>query len=43
MTGLVATDAALVPYGALTATFSTGFDCLLCSSVLYLRMEVIFA
>jgi malonate transporter MadM subunit len=34
--GLAATDARLVPYGALTATFYTGLGVLLCPSVLYL-------
>ncbi len=29
--GLAATDARLVPYGAMTATFYTGLGCLLCS------------
>ena len=33
--GLAATDASLVPYGAMTATFYTGLGCLLCPSVLY--------
>jgi len=33
--GLAATDVKLVPYGALTATFSTGLGCLLCPSILY--------
>lgn len=33
--GLAATDAKLVPYGAMTATFYTGLGCLLCPSVLY--------
>jgi malonate transporter MadM subunit len=33
--GLAATDAALVPYGALTATFHTAMGCLLCPSILY--------
>jgi malonate transporter MadM subunit len=37
--GLAATDPALVPYGALTATFYTGLGCLLCPSVLYLLIE----
>jgi malonate transporter MadM subunit len=36
--GLAATDPALVPYGALTATFYTGLGCLLCPSVLYLLL-----
>lgn len=33
--GLAATDPKLVPYGALTATFSTGLGCLLCPSIFY--------
>ena len=33
--GLAATDPALVPYGAMTATFYTGLGCLLCPSILY--------
>jgi malonate transporter MadM subunit len=40
--GLAATDVRLVPYGALTATFYTGFGCLVCPSVLYLAMKAIF-
>jgi len=39
--GLAATDARLVPYGAMTATFYTGFGCLLAPSVLYFATEVI--
>jgi malonate transporter MadM subunit len=34
--GLAATDRRLVPYGALTATFHTGFGCLVAPSLLYL-------
>lgn len=34
--GLAATDPALVPYGAMTATFYTGLGCLLCPSILFL-------
>jgi malonate transporter MadM subunit len=41
--GLAATDPKLVPYGALTATFYTGLGCLLCPSVLFLLMKMIFA
>ncbi len=33
--GLAATNPALVPYGAMTATFFTGLGCLLCPSILY--------
>lgn len=40
--GLAATDSRLVPYGAMVATFYTGLGCLLCPSVLYLLMTVIF-
>lgn len=40
--GLAATDPKLVPYGALTATFYTGLGCLVCPSVLYLLMRVVF-
>lgn len=40
--GLAATDARLVPYGAMTATFYTGLGCLLCPSVLYLITNAIF-
>ena len=39
--GLAATDARLVPYGAMTATFYTGLGCLLCPSVLYLAMTTL--
>lgn len=39
--GLAATDPALVPYGAMTATFYTGLGCLLCPSVLYFITELI--
>jgi malonate transporter MadM subunit len=41
--GLAATDAALVPYGAMTATFYTGLGCLLCPSVLYFLVKVFFS
>ena len=40
--GLAATDARLVPYGAMTATFYTGLGCLMCPSVLYLATKAIF-
>lgn len=40
--GLAATDARLVPYGALTATFYTGFGCLVCPSICYIVMKAIF-
>ena len=39
--GLAATDRALVPYGALTATFHTGLGCLLCPSILYLMVKAL--
>jgi len=39
--GLAATDPALVPYGAMVATFYTGFGCLLCPSVLFLITRAI--
>jgi malonate transporter MadM subunit len=42
MAGLAATDPKLVPYGALTATFYTGLGCLLCPSVFYLVMRMVF-
>lgn len=41
--GLAATDPNLVPYGAVTATFYTGLGCLLCPSLLFLILELIFA
>lgn len=40
--GLAATDTRLVPYGALTSTFFTGFGCLIVPSVGYLVMSAIF-
>jgi malonate transporter MadM subunit len=40
--GLAATDPKLVPYGAMTATFYTGLGCLLCPSVLYYLVKVVF-
>lgn len=39
--GLAATDARLVPYGAMTATFYTGFGCLLGPSVFYLVVRML--
>lgn len=39
--GLAATDAKLVPYGALTATFYTGLGVLLCPSLFYFLMRII--
>jgi malonate transporter MadM subunit len=41
--GLAATDARLVPYGAMTATFYTGLGCLLCPTVLFWLTRLIFA
>ena len=38
--GLGATNPALVPYGAITATFYTGLGCLLCPSVLYMLISL---
>lgn len=40
--GLAATDRRLVPYGALVATFHTGFGCLLGPSILYLAVKALF-
>lgn len=40
--GLAATDARLVPYGALSATFYTGLGCLLCPSLFYLILNYFF-
>ncbi|MTI16856.1 malonate transporter subunit MadM [Rhodobacteraceae bacterium RKSG542] len=40
--GLAATDPKLVPYGALTATFYTGFGCLVCPSIGYIVLAAIF-
>ncbi|MCW2286667.1 malonate transporter MadM subunit [Rhodoblastus acidophilus] len=40
--GLAATDRRLVPYGALVATFHTGFGCLLGPSVLFLGAKAVF-
>ena len=37
--GLAATEPKLVPYGALTATFHTGIDCLVGPSLLYLAVR----
>jgi malonate transporter MadM subunit len=37
--GLAATDPALVPYGAMTATFYTGDGCLLAPSLLFLAVR----
>ncbi len=39
--GLAATDPALVPYGAMTATFYTGVGCLLAPSVLFLAVRAL--
>lgn len=40
--GLAATDAALVPYGTMVATFYSGTGCLLCPSLLYAIVNLIF-
>jgi malonate transporter MadM subunit len=40
--GLAATDMKLVPYGAMTATFYTGLGTLLCPSIGYLLINLIF-
>lgn len=40
--GLAATDPKLVPYGAVTATFYTGLGCLICPSLFYILLEIIF-
>lgn len=40
--GLAATDASLVPYGTMVATFYSGTGCLLCPSVLYAITNLIF-
>ena len=39
--GLAGVDSALVPYGAMMATFYSGLGCLLCPSVLYLLTQAI--
>ena len=39
--GLAATDPKLVPYGAMTATFYTGFGALMAPSVLYLIVRAL--
>ncbi len=39
--GLAATDPALVPYGAMTATFYTGVGCLLAPSLLFLAVRAL--
>lgn len=40
--GLAATDASLVPYGTMVATFYSGTGCLLCPSVLYAIINLFF-
>lgn len=40
--GLAATDIKLVPYGAMTATFYTGLGTLVCPSIGYLLINLIF-
>ena len=39
--GLAATDPALVPYGAMTATFYTGVGCLLAPSILFFLVRAV--
>ncbi len=39
--GLAATDPKLVPYGAMTATFYTGFGCLVCPSIGFFMIKAI--
>ena len=40
--GLAATDPKLVPYGAMTATFYTGLGCLLCPSLFYVLVKLMY-
>ena len=40
--GMAATNPALVPYAAMTATFYTGFGCLICPSILYWTVLKLF-
>jgi malonate transporter MadM subunit len=40
--GLAATDPKLVPYGSMTATFYSGLGCLLCPSILYFLVKMIY-
>ncbi|WP_366448927.1 hypothetical protein [Cecembia sp.] len=40
--GLSATVSKLVPYGAVTATFYTGLGCLLCPSIFYIFLHLLF-
>lgn len=40
--GLAATDATLVPYGTMVATFYSGLGCLLCPSLMYALTKLIF-
>lgn len=42
MAGLAATDPKLVPYGAMTATFYTGFGCLLGPSLVFIVVRAFF-
>jgi malonate transporter MadM subunit len=39
--GLAATDPKLVPYGAVTATFYTGWGCLLCPSIFFIVLKIL--
>ena len=40
--GLAATDQKLVPYGSMTATFYTGLSCLICPTILYKIITILF-
>ena len=40
--GLAATDPELVPYGTMVATFYSGTGCLLCPSLLYALVNLLF-
>ena len=40
--GMAAVDPKLVPYAAMTATFYTGFGCLVFPSILYFATKAIF-
>ena len=40
--GLTATDPKLVPYGAMTAIFLTGLGCLMCPTVFFGVVNLIF-
>lgn len=40
--GLAVTDPKLVPYGAMTSTFYTGLGCLLCPSILFILVKMLY-